>query len=108
MMTPSFTTFLTAFLVASAAVVSAVPVVKPVSEYAYNPTITSPQANDIWTAGMNQTVTWETSTLPAEVRNYKGKLELGRPSGDSENLDISTFFFSFLLFFVVFVVAQLT
>ncbi|KIM89031.1 hypothetical protein PILCRDRAFT_812920 [Piloderma croceum F 1598] len=88
MMTPSFTTFLAAFLVASAAVINAVPLAKPVSEYSYNPTITSPQADDVWTAGMNQTVTWETGTLPAAVRNYKGKLVLGHPSDVSENLDI--------------------
>jgi hypothetical protein len=105
MMTPSFTTFLAAFLVASAAVVSAVPVAKPVSEYSYNPTITSPQAGDVWIAGMKQTVTWKTNTLPEAVKNYTGKLVLGHPSDYSENLEFGTFLFCSAPLFVV---AQLT
>jgi hypothetical protein len=87
----SFTTLLSALLVASA-VVSAAPVVKPISNLAYSPKITSPKIGDSWPAGSEQTVTWDTAHLPAEVQNYKGKLELGHPTAVSENLNTGTWF----------------
>ena len=83
---------LSALLVASAAIVSAAPVVKLISDLAYSPKITSPKIGDSWPAGSEQTVTWDTTHLPAEVQNYKGKLELGHPTAGSENLDTGTWF----------------
>jgi hypothetical protein len=91
-MTPSFTTLLSAFLVASAAVVSAAPVVKPISDLAYSPTITSPKKGDTWTAGQMQTVSWEISSLPSTVLDYDGRIVLGRPTTKSENLDDGALF----------------
>jgi hypothetical protein len=92
MITPSFITLLSAFLVASTVVVTAgaVPALKPVSNLAYSPKILSPKLADCWIAGEMQTVTWQTANMPTEVLNYNGSVVLGHPDPESENLDAGT------------------
>ncbi|KZT09363.1 uncharacterized protein LAESUDRAFT_723106 [Laetiporus sulphureus 93-53] len=55
-----------------------------------DPPITSPDANTVWTAGENVTVTWNTSSIPSSVTNSQGKVVLGYLTSDSENLNINS------------------
>lgn len=43
----------------------------------YNPHITSPTSNTVWTAGKTVQVTWDASDLPQEAENYTGNIKLG-------------------------------
>lgn len=55
----------------------------------YNPHITSPTADTVWTAGQTYTVSWDASDLPTEAENYKGQIKLGYLPADGsggENL----------------------
>ncbi|KAJ9474121.1 hypothetical protein PHBOTO_004183 [Pseudozyma hubeiensis] len=55
----------------------------------YNPHITSPTAETVWTAGKTYTVTWDASDLPTEAENYTGQIKLGYLPADGsggENL----------------------
>ncbi|KAI0250937.1 hypothetical protein BJV78DRAFT_1127119 [Lactifluus subvellereus] len=55
------------------------------------PPITAPQAGTTWTVGHKVTVSWDTSTRPAQVTNPTGTLLLGflDPYGTGgENLDV--------------------
>ncbi|OCH86865.1 hypothetical protein OBBRIDRAFT_796737 [Obba rivulosa] len=78
---------------AAAASVSASPAtfipVAPKEDIVFSPHITEPTAGQIWPVGTNQTVTWDTSAIPAEGANQTGLLLLGYQANDSENLDIS-------------------
>ncbi|KDN52331.1 hypothetical protein K437DRAFT_243795 [Tilletiaria anomala UBC 951] len=48
----------------------------------YNPHITSPAGGEVWTAGSQQTVTWDTSDLPAELEHATSMLKLGFEPAD--------------------------
>ncbi|EST04518.1 Ser-Thr-rich glycosyl-phosphatidyl-inositol-anchored membrane family [Kalmanozyma brasiliensis GHG001] len=55
----------------------------------YNPHITRPRAETVWTAGKTHTVKWDTSDMPPEAENYKGVIKLGYLPADGsggENL----------------------
>ncbi|PWN53028.1 hypothetical protein IE53DRAFT_366701 [Violaceomyces palustris] len=43
----------------------------------YNPRITYPTSETVWTAGSMAKVTWDASDLPKELSNSKGQLKLG-------------------------------
>ncbi|KZT23477.1 hypothetical protein NEOLEDRAFT_1069645 [Neolentinus lepideus HHB14362 ss-1] len=83
----SFTTLFTALLVAASSVVAAP--VQPVELIVFSPTITSPTQGAIWSANTTETVTWDTSNIPAEKQNSTGLLLLGYLENNSENLDIA-------------------
>ena len=42
----------------------------------WDPPVTYPTNGTIWTAGQTYTVTWDTSTKPAQVTNYEGIIYL--------------------------------
>ncbi|KAI0335091.1 hypothetical protein GY45DRAFT_1367109 [Cubamyces sp. BRFM 1775] len=71
-------------LVAAAAAVSAAPAID------FSPPITSPKAGDVWTSGTTQTVTWDTTNIPAANANQTGLILLGyiEDGSDDEHLDI--------------------
>ncbi|CDR88732.1 uncharacterized protein SPSC_05564 [Sporisorium scitamineum] len=55
----------------------------------YNPQITSPTSETVWTAGKTYTVTWKVSDIPAEAEGHKGTIKLGYLPADGsggENL----------------------
>ncbi|TKY89575.1 hypothetical protein EX895_001360 [Sporisorium graminicola] len=55
----------------------------------YNPHITSPTSDSVWTAGKTYTVTWDVSDIPAEAEALKGTIKLGYLPADGsggENL----------------------
>lgn len=55
----------------------------------YNPHITRPRAETVWTAGKTHTVKWDTSDMPPEAEGYKGVIKLGYLPADGsggENL----------------------
>lgn len=68
--------------------VNAAPV-KPTQLLAFAPSITSPTAGVIWVTGTQQNVSWLTSNVPTEARNYTLTVLLGYFANNSENLDIS-------------------
>ncbi|KAL1950556.1 hypothetical protein VTO73DRAFT_5680 [Trametes versicolor] len=43
----------------------------------FRPQVTAPTAGDVWPAGSTQTITWDTSAIPAEARNQTGLILLG-------------------------------
>lgn len=83
----SFTTLFSALVVAASSAVAAP--ASPLELIVFSPTITGPTAGAIWTSGSSQTVTWDTSNIPAEKENSTGLLLLGRLQNNSENLDIA-------------------
>lgn len=89
MMTPSFTSILSVFLVASSAF--AAPVIQPNKDIVWNPKITSPKAGDSWAVGSTQTVTWETGDIPEQLKQSNGTVDLAHPDAMSENLDYGQF-----------------
>ncbi|EIN12913.1 hypothetical protein PUNSTDRAFT_82382 [Punctularia strigosozonata HHB-11173 SS5] len=80
-----------AVLFAAAGLVAATPIVHPTEDIVFTPTITDPTAVTTWAVGSNQTVTWDTSKIPAEAQNSTGVLLLGyqQSDDDSEHLDIA-------------------
>ncbi|EMD31385.1 hypothetical protein CERSUDRAFT_89078 [Gelatoporia subvermispora B] len=88
-----FANKLAASLLALAAAAVASPTafipVAPKEDIVFSPHITGPTAGQLWPVGTNQTVTWDTSSIPAEGQNQTGLLLLGYQENDSENLDIS-------------------
>ncbi|PIL31723.1 hypothetical protein GSI_06427 [Ganoderma sinense ZZ0214-1] len=55
----------------------------------WSPGILSPNANDVWQAGSVVQIRWDTSSPPAQVTNYMGRILLGHeqdPDGN-EHLD---------------------
>ncbi|KAJ7600814.1 hypothetical protein C8J56DRAFT_18758 [Mycena floridula] len=69
--------------------VCAVPLIRTVID----PPITSPTAKTIWKVGQQETVTWDTSSIPKdpkEVTNPNGTLVLGFLTSTSENLMLAT------------------
>ncbi|KAH6916809.1 hypothetical protein BKA70DRAFT_312961 [Coprinopsis sp. MPI-PUGE-AT-0042] len=54
------------------------------------PPIIKPDATSVWPIGTVQEVTWDTSKLPPDnqITNPRGRILLGRDTGDSLNLDI--------------------
>lgn len=84
----------TAVVSPSAAVPSttaAAPAVHPNVFEVYDPAITSPKQGDVWTAGAQQTVTWDASQIGADGKNTTAMLLLGHqmPGDLSEYLDLS-------------------
>ncbi|KAH9892701.1 hypothetical protein C8Q73DRAFT_791724 [Cubamyces lactineus] len=77
-----FTAIVTA-LVAAAATVSAAPGI------VFSPPVTSPTAGQVWTIGSTQTVTWDTTNIPAANANQTGLILLGfiEDGSDDEHLD---------------------
>jgi hypothetical protein len=71
---PMLVVLLTIFSVLS--LVSAIPVLSPVTRDVWVPPITSPTSNDVWTAGLNYTVTWNATSPPSEVTNPQGQVYL--------------------------------
>lgn len=65
----------------------------PHSFEVYDPPITSPRAGDVWTAGQNQTVTWDVSKIGSDGHNTTASLLLGHrePGTLNEYLDISAY-----------------
>lgn len=78
-----FNKLTTAFtaLVAAAAAVSASPAV------VVRTPITAPKAGDVWTVGTTQTITWNTTGLPASVGNQIGGVLLGFLEDGQQHLD---------------------
>ncbi|KAF8633867.1 hypothetical protein AX15_001201 [Amanita polypyramis BW_CC] len=60
----------------------------------YNPHITSPAAGTMWIVGSTVSVTWDTSDMPPDITNKKGRIELGYivDGDESEHLDYSAEF----------------
>ncbi|TBU29935.1 hypothetical protein BD311DRAFT_796293 [Dichomitus squalens] len=56
----------------------------------FSPSVTSPTAGEVWTVGSVQTVTWDTSNIPAANQNQTGLILLGSVEDGStdEHLDI--------------------
>jgi len=53
----------------------------------FDPPVTNPNADTVWTVGSTQTVTWDTSSLPAASQLISpGMIVLGFLANDSENL----------------------
>ncbi|KAL1948362.1 hypothetical protein VTO73DRAFT_12437 [Trametes versicolor] len=78
-----FNKLTTAFtaLVAAAAAVSASPTV------VVRPPITAPKAGDVWTVGTTQTITWNTTEIPASAGNPIGGVLLGYLEDGQQHLD---------------------
>lgn len=57
----------------------------------YNPKIILPKADTVWEAGSVQRVTWETSDLPAELKQAAGMVKLGylEPGSINEHLSLT-------------------
>jgi len=83
----SLSTIFSAFILAASTLVSAAPI-QPVELDVFCPTLTSPKAGDMWTAGQKYNVTWETDNIPDEKKNSTGMILLGYNYNNSENLDI--------------------
>ncbi|KAH7908834.1 hypothetical protein BJ138DRAFT_308627 [Hygrophoropsis aurantiaca] len=83
----SLSTIFSAFILAASTLVSAAPI-QPVELLVFSPTLTSPKAGDMWTAGQKYNVTWETDNIPDEKKNSTGMILLGYNYNNSENLDI--------------------
>ena len=86
----SLATF-TALLAASTALAAPSQMLKRASianDIVFNPMITSPKAGDDWQVGSTQTITWDTSMIPAGHENDSGMILLGYNEDDSENLDV--------------------
>lgn len=83
------------FVAAAAALLAAVHAsplkISPVEDDVYSPPITSPSVFSVWTVGSNQTVTWNTASIPSENQNSTGLLLLGYQEDNNEHLDISEF-----------------
>ncbi|EIW53254.1 uncharacterized protein TRAVEDRAFT_87231, partial [Trametes versicolor FP-101664 SS1] len=60
------------------------------------PPITSPKAGDVWTVGTTQTVTWNTTGIPASVGNPIGGMLLGYLEDGQQHLDTGIFIFQAL------------
>ncbi|OJT09903.1 hypothetical protein TRAPUB_13646 [Trametes pubescens] len=43
----------------------------------FRPEVTAPTEGAVWPAGSTQTITWDTSAIPAEARNQTGLILLG-------------------------------
>ncbi|OCH90901.1 hypothetical protein OBBRIDRAFT_792812 [Obba rivulosa] len=57
------------------------------SREVFDPPVTNPNADTVWTVGSTQTVTWDTSSLPpASQLTSPGMIVLGFLTSDSENL----------------------
>ncbi|EJF63332.1 hypothetical protein DICSQDRAFT_55831 [Dichomitus squalens LYAD-421 SS1] len=56
----------------------------------FSPPVTSPTAGEVWTVGSVQTVTWDTSSIPAANQNQTGLILLGfvEDGSTDEHLDI--------------------
>lgn len=56
------------------------------------PAITVPAAGTMWITNTTQTISWDTSSIPAEAQNQTGLILLGHiePGDSSEHLDIGT------------------
>ncbi|EPQ50989.1 hypothetical protein GLOTRDRAFT_112513 [Gloeophyllum trabeum ATCC 11539] len=54
----------------------------------WDPPVTSPTSGTVWNVGETQTITWDTSSKPAQVTSYTGKAVLGYldPSSPGEHL----------------------
>ncbi|KIP06221.1 hypothetical protein PHLGIDRAFT_46693, partial [Phlebiopsis gigantea 11061_1 CR5-6] len=67
-----------------------VPAMHPNVFEVYDPAITSPKQGDVWTAGAQQTVTWDASQIGADGKNTTAMLLLGHqmPGDLSEYLDL--------------------
>ena len=54
------------------------------------PPIIKPDATSVWPIGTSQEVVWDTSKLPPDnqITNPRGRILLGRDTGDSLNLDL--------------------
>ncbi|KAI0917131.1 hypothetical protein AcW1_007593 [Taiwanofungus camphoratus] len=80
------------FVAAAAALLAAVHAsplkISPVEDDVYSPPITSPSVFSVWTVGSNQTVTWNTASIPSENQNSTGLLLLGYQEDNNEHLDI--------------------
>jgi len=87
MLSRVFVSFVSTVLFASLSLASPAPA-KISEDIVFDPMITSPKAGDIWFAYSHQTVTWDTSAIPAEEANATGILVLGYEQDDSENLDV--------------------
>ncbi|KAK0188603.1 hypothetical protein F5146DRAFT_1055934 [Armillaria mellea] len=69
-----FTLPTTTMLYALVASVIATPI--HIARDVYDPPITSPNANTVWTVNTTQTVTWDTSNPPAQITNPIGSIRL--------------------------------
>lgn len=87
MLSSLFSVF-SAFILILSHLVNAAPVT-PTEFLAFAPTIISPSNGTVWVAGSSQNVSWKTSNVPNEARNYTLTVLLGRIANNSENLDIS-------------------
>ncbi|KAI0057794.1 hypothetical protein BV25DRAFT_1830710 [Artomyces pyxidatus] len=81
---------ITALFAFAVSVASALPF-HPVSDIVVSPSVTSPVAGAVWNIGTHQTVTWDTSAIPAANVNNTGLILLGYTTANStsENLDIN-------------------
>ena len=84
-----------AVLAAAASAVSAAPAgtFDPSSiheDIVFSPSVISPAAGDVWPVASTQTITWDTSKIPAEAANSTGLILLGyiNDGSDNEHLDL--------------------
>ncbi|KAF9241610.1 hypothetical protein BU15DRAFT_60866 [Melanogaster broomeanus] len=56
--------------------VSAMPVISPVTRDVWVPPITYPTSDTVWTVGVTYTVTWDATSPPSQVTNPQGKIYL--------------------------------
>ena len=75
---------------AAVASASALVTVPRASTVVVSPPITSPEAGDVWPVGSVQTVTWDTSGIPAGSSSWTGEILLGyvEEGSTNEHLDI--------------------
>ncbi|KAG5650104.1 hypothetical protein H0H81_000745 [Sphagnurus paluster] len=55
----------------------------------FNPRIITPKAGTTWSIGSTHNVTWETASIPRELRGSVGRILLGYHANGSENLDVA-------------------
>ncbi|KAF8842184.1 hypothetical protein BDN67DRAFT_966178 [Paxillus ammoniavirescens] len=79
--------FFSALFLGFSYLVSGAPV-QPVELIAFAPTITAPNAGDIWPTNSKQSVCWRTDNVPAQIQNTTVVILLGYSENNSENLDI--------------------
>ncbi|KAI0826910.1 hypothetical protein BC628DRAFT_1418958 [Trametes gibbosa] len=92
MFSTKLTTVLAALAVAATAV-SAAPATFNGGkvDVVFRPHVTAPTADAVWPAGSVQTITWDTSDIPDDVKNQTGLILLGYIQGDdsNEHLDVA-------------------
>ncbi|KAI0265532.1 hypothetical protein BC834DRAFT_969928 [Gloeopeniophorella convolvens] len=74
-----FTTIVTnLFAIFAVALISSAKPVRLAARDVFDPPITSPTSASVWPVGSVQTVTWDTSSAPAQITNPIGQITLGK------------------------------